>query len=81
MNEGTIGAAMNSVASMVIREIAQVEHVDVSVAAASFLSSRTAAMLFDESTKLWCDGPSTIVDDYLEERAQGSGTLDAPSCT
>lgn len=70
VNEGTIGAAMNSVASMVIRELALIENVEIGVAAASFLASKTAARLFDESTKLWCDGPSTIVDDYLRERMQ-----------
>lgn len=56
---------------MVIREIAQVEHAEITVAATSFLGSKTASRLFDESTKLWCDGPSTIVDDYLEERTCG----------
>ena len=68
VNAGTINAAMNCVAAMAIEELAQLDHTDASTAAAGFLASKTAERLFDDSTKLWWDGSSTIVDDYLEER-------------
>ena len=32
-----------------------------------FLASRTAHILYDESTKLWWDGPSAIAEMYREE--------------
>ncbi len=67
VNKGTIGAAMNCVASMAIEELAQMERISVSRAATEFLSSKTAEMLFDDSTKLWWEGPSAIVDEYLKE--------------
>lgn len=44
-------------------EQSQVVHIMIRV-------SRLAAaarMLFDDNTKLWWDGPSAIVDDYLLE--------------
>ena len=67
VNEGTISAAMNCVASMAIEELAQTKRVSASEAAAEFLASKTAEMLFDDSTKLWWEGPSAIVDEYLRE--------------
>ena len=63
----TINAAMNCSAAMVIEELATREGLSPEEAAARFLSSETARRLFDDSLKLWWDGPSTIVDDYLEE--------------
>jgi hypothetical protein len=29
-----------------------------------FLKSNTAKMLYDDSTKLWWDGPSSIAEDF-----------------
>lgn len=63
----TINAAMNCNAAMVIDELAMRENISPEEAASRFLSSETARRLFDDSLKLWWDGPSTIVDDYLEE--------------
>ena len=63
----TINAAMNCSAAMVIDEIATREGISPEEAAFRFLSSETARRLFDDSLKLWWDGPSTIADDYLEE--------------
>lgn len=33
-----------------------------------FLKSQTGKMLYDESSRLWWNGPSYIVDLYLEEK-------------
>lgn len=67
VTEGTINAAMNCVAAMAIEEIAKLQDVPTETAAESFLASHTAQLLFDDRYKLWTDGPSTIVDDYLRE--------------
>lgn len=38
-----------------------------------FIGSRTARVLYDESTKLWWDGPSAIAEMYLEEKGLKNG--------
>ncbi|MBO7675552.1 MAG: hypothetical protein J6S63_11185 [Atopobiaceae bacterium] len=72
VNAGTIGAAMNCVASLAIQEIAEECGLGLDVAAGRFLASDTARRLFDDDTKLWWDGPATVVDDYLQEVAERS---------
>lgn len=67
VTQGTINAAMDCVAAMAIEEIASTAGVAMEAAAASFLCSHTAELLFDDRYKLWGDGPSSIVDDYLRE--------------
>lgn len=64
---GTINAAMNCVASLAIQEIAERCGLGLDEATGRFLASNTARMLFDDDTKLWWDGPSAVVDDYLLE--------------
>ena len=32
-----------------------------------FILSKTGKALYDESTKLWCNGPSYIAEMYLDE--------------
>ena len=67
VTEQTIGAAMNCVAAMSIEDIAKLDGIPVEQAAVEFLSSHTAEMLFDDDTKLWWDGPSAVVGDYMDE--------------
>ena len=67
VTDSTINAAMNCVAAMAIEEVASLEGVAIEDAAAGFLASHTAKLLFDDDYKLWGDGPSTVVDDYLRE--------------
>ena len=33
-----------------------------------FLCSKTGKALYDEETRLWCNGPSYIAELYMEER-------------
>lgn len=33
-----------------------------------FMKSNTAKMLYDDSTKLWWDGPSSIAEDFKKYR-------------
>lgn len=67
VSESRISAAMNYVASLAIAEIAEREQISSTEAAECFLTSRTAEQLFDDSLKLWWDGPSAIADLYYEE--------------
>lgn len=63
----TVNAAMNYIAAMAIEEISSLQGIAPEVAATSFLASDTARRLFDDDLKLWWDGPSVVVDDYLQE--------------
>ena len=67
VTEDTIGAAMDCIAAMAIEEISSLQDLRPEDATARFLSSDTARRLYDDDPKLWADGPSTVVDDYLEE--------------
>ena len=67
VTKDTIGAAMDCIAAMAIEEISSLQDLRPEDAAARFLSSDTARRLYDDDLKLWADGPSTVVDDYLEE--------------
>ena len=33
-----------------------------------FMKSNTAKMLYDDSTKLWWDGPSTVVEEFKSQK-------------
>ena len=35
-----------------------------------FMESNTAKMLYDDSTKLWWDGPSATADEYKKQQSQ-----------
>ena len=52
---------------LVVKELAEKSKQDTSDVLADFLDSRTAKILFNEETKLWWDGPSSIVQMYKEE--------------
>ena len=67
VTKDTVGAAMDCIAAMAIEEISSLQGLRPEDAAARFLSSDTARRLYDDDLKLWADGPSTVVDDYLEE--------------
>ena len=53
--------------SMIVDEIAETTGKDRNEILPEFIVSKTGKALYDESTKLWCNGPSYIVDMYLEE--------------
>lgn len=35
----------------------------------SFMKSKTAKMLYDNSTKLWWDSPASAVEEYIKENS------------
>ena len=53
--------------TMVVEELAEDLGKDRKDVLADFCLSKTGKALYDESTKLWCNGPSYIADIYREE--------------
>ena len=53
--------------TMVTEEIAEETGKDRKDALTVFLCSRTGKALYDEKTKLWCNGPAYIAELYMEE--------------
>ncbi len=57
--------------SMTVDDLAEILHKSVEEVLPQFLQSRTCATLYDRESKLWWDGPSVIVELYLEEISEG----------
>ena len=55
--------------ALVVEMLANEEHRDPTDILPEFLDSQVADVLYDESTKLWWDGPAAIVDAYRKERS------------
>lgn len=53
--------------AMAVEEIAEDTGRDSKEVLADFILSKTGNALYDESTKLWCNGPSYIAEMYMEE--------------
>ncbi len=53
--------------SMAVEEIAEENGKNSKEVLQAFLSSKTGKALYDESTKLWCNGPAYIAELYMEE--------------
>ena len=53
--------------TMVVEEIADETGKERKSVLADFLCSKTGKALYDKETRLWCNGPSYIVDLYMEE--------------
>ena len=53
--------------TMVTDEIAEETGRDRKDVLTDFLCSKTGKALYDEKTKLWCNGPSYIAELYMEE--------------
>ena len=53
--------------TMIVEEIAEETGKNPKDVLTDFLCSKTGKALYDEETKLWCNGPSYIADLYLEE--------------
>ena len=60
-------AAIDMNISMAVDDLSEILHKPVEVILPQFLQSRTCAILYDQESKLWWDGPSAIVELYLEE--------------
>ncbi|WP_075721686.1 hypothetical protein [Roseburia sp. 499] len=53
--------------AMAVEEIAEDTGRDSKEVLTDFILSKTGKALYDESTKLWCNGPSYIAEVYMEE--------------
>lgn len=62
--------AIDTVVTLTVAELAEENHCTATEILPEFLRSRTAKMLYDESTKLWWSGPSDIAIMYKEEQSR-----------
>lgn len=53
--------------TMVVEELSQDLKMNANDVLTDFLVSKTGKALYDETTKIWCNGPSYIADMYKEE--------------
>ncbi len=58
---------IDTLITMVVEELAEDLGKDTEDVLVDFCVSKTGKALYDESTKLWWNGPSYIVDMYKEE--------------
>ena len=56
--------AMDLTAKMTVEQIAQETNQPQEKVLLDFMKSNTAKMLYDDSTKLWWDGPSAVAGEY-----------------
>ena len=67
ISKGQINYTIDLLITMVVEEIAEDTGKDSKEVLVDFILSKTGKALYDESTKLWCNGPSYIADMYKEE--------------
>lgn len=59
--------AMDLVAKMAVEQLANEQNKNIEEVLISFMKSNTGRMVYDDSTKLWWDGPSAVVQEYKNE--------------
>ena len=59
--------AMDLAAMMAVEELAAEEKKYTDEVLISFMESNTGKMLYNDSTKLWWDGPTVIAEEYKKE--------------
>ena len=67
-----VNAAIDLLTTMVVESIAKEDGCDASDVLPGFLRSRTGQMLYNESSKLWWDGPAFIEELYRQELSKTS---------
>ena len=67
ISKGQINYTIDLLITMVVEEIAEDTGKDSKEVLVDFILSKTGKALYDESTMLWCNGPSYIADMYKEE--------------
>lgn len=60
--------AIDLMTTLVVEEIAEKLRIDQAKILHDFVSSETGKLLYDESSKLWWNGPSYIAEMYLKEK-------------
>ena len=67
MSKERLAYTIDLLITMVVEEIAEDTGRDFKEVLTDFLLSKTGKALYDNDTKLWCNGPSYIADIYKEE--------------
>ncbi|MCR5029343.1 MAG: hypothetical protein K6A31_08825 [Fibrobacter sp.] len=62
--------AMDLTALMAIEKLAQSSQKSQEDILVDFMESNTAKMLYDDSNKLWWDGPDATAEEFERERAK-----------
>lgn len=65
--EANYSTAMDIVAKMAVEKISKEENKNPEDVLISFMESNTGASLYDDSTKMWWDGPAAIAEEYINE--------------
>ena len=60
--------AIDALVTLVVEELGRDSELVPAVILKDFVMSRTGALLYDESSKLWGYGPSYIADMYKKEK-------------
>ena len=67
VSEEKLNYTIDLLITMVTEEIAEETGKDRKDILTDFLCSKTGKALYDEKTKLWCNGPSYIAEIYMQE--------------
>lgn len=59
--------AVDAMVTLVVEELVNDLKFDSTTILKDFVASKTGALLYDESSKLWWNGPSYIADMYKKE--------------
>lgn len=59
--------AMDLITKMAVEKLAKEQNKDVEEVLISFMESNTGRMVYDDSTKLWWDGPAAVAQEYKTE--------------
>ena len=60
--------AMDLAAVMAVEELANEEKKSTDEVLLSFMESNTGKMLYDDSVKLWWDGPTVVAEEFKKEK-------------
>ncbi len=61
--------AMDLTAMMAVEELSKETNQPQEKVLLDFMESNTAEMLYDDSTKLWWDGPSVAAEEFKNQKA------------
>ena len=67
MNKDKTDFAMNAVTILLVEDLAEEFGRPVEEILLDFMQSKTAVNLYDDSLKLWWDGPSAVGERYKKE--------------
>ena len=59
--------AMDMIAKMAVEQLAKETNQSMEKVLLDFMESNTAKMLYDDSTKLWWDGPSATAEEFKKQ--------------